>query len=135
MGLILVRNWSVSANFGVHKLLKEVAQRMQAYLSCCTDVRSECWLRKGGEICLAPGKHAYRRVVPTLIPRDSPTLARVVRSIDDDFHLRIGRCLLISVVIYLRRHVFILLPPAIPARNIIIIIIIIIHEESDSSRP
>lgn len=77
----------------VHKLLKAVAQRMQAYLSylyCVVRMFVESLLRvlvaEGGEICLAPGKHAYRRVVPTLIPRDLPTLARVVRSIDDDFH-------------------------------------------------
>lgn len=64
-------------------------------------------MRKGGDILLGSGKHAYRRVVPTLNPRDSRTLARVVRSIDDDFNeltVQIRRRLLISGVIYLRGH-------------------------------
>lgn len=79
----------------VNKLLKAVAQRMQAYLSylyCVVRMFVESLLRvpdaEGWRHLLGSGKHAYRRVVPTLNPRDSRTLARVVRSIDDDFNDR-----------------------------------------------
>lgn len=46
MGLILVRNWSVSANFGVHKLLKEVAQRVRMFVQSagCGRVAKFVWL-------------------------------------------------------------------------------------------